>query len=133
MAEVVEVALALCAVGILHIAHIDEVRRTVFAGHSEASRDGVSTLHADRVEVAATRDEAVEMDLVIATTARAGGDDSLVGMKETGRRVSPFSLIARRRSSAGWAVSPESQVIVRCEAKFSPGVSVTRLTACSVV
>ena len=53
MAEVVEVALALCDTRILHIAHIDEVRRTVFTGHSEASRDGVSTLHADRVEVAA--------------------------------------------------------------------------------
>ena len=53
VAEVVEVALALCDAGVLHITHIDEVRRTIFAGHSEASRDGISTLHADRVEVAA--------------------------------------------------------------------------------
>ena len=75
VAEVVEVALALSNTGILYITHIDEVRRTVFTGHSEASRDGVSALHADRVEVAAPRDEAVEMDLVIASTARAGGDD----------------------------------------------------------
>ena len=75
VAEVVEVALALSNTGVLYITHIDEVRRTVFAGHSEASRDGVGALHADRVEVAATRDEAVEMDLIIATTARAGGDD----------------------------------------------------------
>ena len=75
VAEVVKVALALGTVGVLHIAHIDEVRRTVFAGHSEASRDGISALYVDRVEVATTRDEAIEMDLVIATTARAGGDD----------------------------------------------------------
>ena len=68
MAEVVEVALALCDTGILHITHIDEVRRTAFAGHSEASRDGISALHADSVEVATPRDEAVKMDLVIATT-----------------------------------------------------------------
>ena len=53
VAEVVEVALALCDTRVLHITHIDEVRRTVFTGHSEASRDGVSTLHADRIEVAA--------------------------------------------------------------------------------
>ena len=53
VAEVVEVALALGTIGVLHIAHIDEVRRTAFAGHSEASRDGISALHADRVEVAA--------------------------------------------------------------------------------
>ena len=75
VAEVVEVALALCDAGVLHITHIDEVRRTVFAGHSEASRDEISTLHTDRVEVATPRDETVEMDLIIATTARAGGDD----------------------------------------------------------
>ena len=75
VAEVVEVALALSDTRVLHIAHIDEVRRTVFAGHSEVPRDGISALYADRVEVATPRDEAVEMDLVIATTARAGGND----------------------------------------------------------